>query len=328
MIDKVIKDDVIKDRKDGLSLGQISKKYNLSKPTVQSIINNYGKQKHKTGPKDKLSKNDKRRIKSFIDYNFKNQIKCTARSIIDNFSLNISRSTICRFLKTNNFNYDKIKKKLVLSAKHKKDRINAARFYIRENINWNKVVFTDEKKFNLNGCDSQMTWFNKNRSPRRVRKILRSAGVMVWGMILPNGLLSFRIMVGRVNSRQYIQILKDCALPIIKLNMNNDFMFQQDNCSIHVSKESTFFLNSYNIETILWPALSPDLNIMENVWSILSDLIYSDSRPKNIKELVTRIRSAVALINESKKETILNLYNSMPSRICEVLERHGHRIKY
>ena len=71
MIEKYIKDGIMKDRRSRLSLGDLARKYDLPKSTIQYIVNNYGKQKKKTGPKDKLLKHDKRRIKQLINLNLR-----------------------------------------------------------------------------------------------------------------------------------------------------------------------------------------------------------------------------------------------------------------
>ena len=49
---------------------------------------------------------------------------------------------------------------------------------------------------------------------------------------------------------------------------------------------------------------------------------------RNLKELESRIKEAVSTFNETQKEFVNNLYKSMPPRLCDVILRHGERLKY
>ena len=157
--------------------------------------------------------------------------------------------------------------------------------YISENIDWKKVIFSDEKLFNLHGCASHYTWLAPNQSPNRVRKRIRSPGLMVWAMILPSGLLFYQIMEGKQDTKKYINIIDKFALPIIKLEVKPGFIFQQDNAPIHCSKEAKTFFNKSNGTLLNWPAYSPDIKIIENIWQELSNIIYCDGPVKNLKDL-------------------------------------------
>ena len=113
-------------------------------------------------------------------------------------------------------------------------RVEAVRQFIKSRVRWDKVIFSDEKYFTVNGSDTFYSWLRKNQSPRRVKQIVRSPGLMVWAMIMPNGLLSYEIMKGRQNSEKYMDLIKTKALPIIKVNNKVDYIFQHDNCRIHI----------------------------------------------------------------------------------------------
>ena len=54
--------------------------------------------------------------------------------------------------------------------------------------------------------------------------------------------------------------------------------FQQDNAPIHVSKATRAFFQESNMQVMDWPAYSPDLNPIENVWGLLSRSIYGSGR--------------------------------------------------
>lgn len=328
MYSKDIKIKIMEDRRNGDSYRQISNKHNIARSSIQRIIQSYNRKLKKTGPKKKLSKHDVRRIKTVIDNETKISQKISSRKLITTLNLNVSRSTVCKELKCVNYEYSNLPSKFNVTSKMKMKRVEIVKSYIMENVQWDRVVFSDEKKFSLHGCDSFFTWINKNQSPSNIRRHLRSPSLMVWAMILPNGLLSYEIMRGNQNSDKYINIISKRALPIIKLALGNNFVFQQDNCPIHVSKQSKIFFRNAGINLLKWPPYSPDLNIIENVWSILSNLVFKDGPAKNLKNLEFLLSEAVQIFNEKKRGDVINLYASIRKRLCEVLVSKGNRIKY
>jgi len=319
---------IVKDRQMGLSYGKLALKYGLKRSSIQYIILNYGKQHKKRGPKEKINKSLRRNMKALLNESRIANAKCSSVDIIQELSLTVSKRTVCRTLKCLQFDYKKLPHKFMLTAGMRQKRVELARQFLQTGICWNSVIFSDEKFFTLHGTDSYYSWLQKNRSPRRIKQIVRSPGLMVWALILPNCLLSYEIMIGKQNSAKYIELIKSKAIPIIKLNLKESFLYQQDNAPIHVSKETLNFFKESKVKLLDWPSYSPDLNIVENIWSMLSSDIYGQGSIKNIRELRSRINDSVTLFNETRATEVLNLYNSMPSRLCSILENHGQRLKY
>lgn len=104
---------------------------------------------------------------------------------------------------------------------------------------------------------------------------------------------------GRVNSQTYIQLIGDSLTRFIKLtfNVNDKFLFMQDNAPPHTSNHATSFFKKNSIPVMKWAESSPDLNPIENIWAIIHDRL-TEMRPKNLKELQLMIQQIYHDISE------------------------------
>ena len=100
-------------------------------------------------------------------------------------------------------------------------------------------------------------------------------------------------------------------------------IFQQDNAPVHRAKLITDYLNDEGLEKIRWPAESPDLNIMENIWAYIKRCL-RDSYP-NKNDLIEDIVRQWESIEDNY---ILALYESMGERLKAVTNSKGGPTKY
>jgi len=78
------------------------------------------------------------------------------------------------------------------------------------------------------------------------------------------------------------------------------------------------------------PKHSADLNIIENVWSLLRSRLDDTmpAEPETRADFVQRLRSAIFWVNRNHKETMLKWQRDYKQRAHDVLENNGHRAKW
>jgi len=314
----------IKWKNEGKSYREISSLLNISRSSAQSLCR-YTKKiiKKKRGPKFKLNKANKLHIKRQISNLYLATEKVTANKIKSLCNLDISISSTQRYLNREGYIYKKIKTKICLTKKHKQSRVRIIRDWLIGNHQWDKTIFSDEKRFSLDGPDDWRSYVPKNHSYDRQHRPCEGGGIMLWMMVMPNGLLAYRILKGNFNSENYLEILQEMAVPMMKLNYGSNFYFQQDNSPVHKSKLITNFFQYSKLAVIEWPPKSPDLNIVEDIWKLISDRVYDGPQFLHKRDLQISVENAISYVSMNCKDKITGLYNSIRSRLCTVLEKHG-----
>ncbi len=83
-----------------------------------------------------------------------------------------------------------------------------------------------------------------------------------------------------------------------KLYGDADFSFQQDLAPAHTAKGTKSWFNNHGVTVLDWPANSPDLNSIENLWCIVKRKM-RDTRPNNADDLNAAIKAIWASLHLS-----------------------------
>ena len=96
----------------------------------------------------------------------------------------------------------------------------------------------------------------------------------------------------------------------------------QDNAPSHVSKTSRTWLEAKGFSggrIMQWPANSPDLNPIENLWAIIKREIYKNGMQFHTNDDLWRAIEVAS--KDISRTTFRNLTESMDRRLIQVIEK-------
>lgn len=315
-----------KDNNEGPS--QIAKSLHISRASVYRILKSGSRQR--PGPKQQY---DKRKLlfqvrKVVKNLNNKHQ-RVTCNKVLPYLHEKVSIRTLQKVMKQDKaLSLQNIPKRIILTKEQRKNRMEHVREWFKEKVNFKKVIFSDEARFSLDGPDNFKSWqlVNEVGDYNRTRRAFDGGGVMVHGVVGLDGCLYLNLIEGTLDSKSYVQLLKDKVMPLLNDKFGKSIILQQDNARPHVSNLSKKFFEDAKIKTLKWPAHSPDLSVIENCWKMLKNIIYDGPDISNKQELKNKIMEGVTIFNQTKSKIVKKIQSNIEDRYLDVLIKHGAQV--
>lgn len=308
-------------KNEGLSNREIARRIKRSANVVDNFIKNkenYGIKKSPGRPRA-LSVRQERAILRVASNSM-----LSASAIAKEAGVQTNVRNVQRLLKASGtISRRKLKRKPPLTLQHINARLQFAQKYMSWSKEWQSVIFSDEKKFNLDGPDGYSYYYHDLRKEEKIlsRRHTGGGSVMVWAAIGYMKKTDIQFLTKPVTAQSYVNILNNIISKHGKSMAGRDFIFQHDNAPVHTSRVVSSWFKEHNIKVLDWPPRSPDLNIIENVWGRLAKKVYENSRQfSSVDDLKKAITDAWVQVPQNY---IKELYNHIPNRIFETIRLNG-----
>lgn len=332
-----VKNVIVDMRKQGKKLQEIADILSIPRGTVSDVIVRFKQRgsvenKPQTGRRRLLDTRDSRELVRQVRGDRKTPLKDVTLTFNEHREVKVSKRTVQRSLYREGYNRRVVKKKVRIREVNRKKRVKWAKEKIRWSVerHWKKVIFSDESQVVIGSNNRVYIWRRKDEAESRdcvCPPAQRKLSVMIWGCITYFGVGTITTVKGMINRHKYIEILENNLWPVIARHFpEQDCLFQDDNAPIHRAQDVKDYKEENQINGLEWPAQSPDLNVIENVW--LKVKLRLQQRVEVINT-VDELSAAIRNVWENLSvEYIQGLYLSIPKRLKKVVRMKGEMTKY
>ncbi|GFY27454.1 transposable element Tcb2 transposase [Trichonephila clavipes] len=209
--------------------------------------------------------------------------------------------------------------------------------WCREHHNWTEqdwacVLFSGESRFSLSSdCRRPLIWRESGTAyrPENIQQKDRypTCSIMVWAGIMINGHTRLHVVAnGTMTGQRYIDEVLLPRVRLFRVSVGDKFVFMDDNAKCHRTLAVQDCLDSEGIQRLVWPARSPDLNPIENVWDALGRKVAGRNYPPTNKN--TLIRALTEEWDKLPQQLLDNVVQSMVRRVECCITLHGGHIPY
>ncbi|GFT57113.1 transposable element Tc1 transposase [Trichonephila clavipes] len=293
---------VIKLSNEGKSQLNIAKVVGRSVNCIQKILQKFKKtgmlaNNEGRGRKKIMNSITERRVIHQVKIDPKISAPKIAASTSNALGRSVSAETVRRVLRKAGYNGRLARKKPLIGKRNRVKRLKFAKEHIlKPQQFWNEVIFSDESKFNIFGSDGRRMVSRKpntSHHPKHTIPTVKHGGgsVMVWGCMATSRVGKLVFIDGIMHKMAYLNILQNnLKESAYNLGLGSNFIFQQDNDPKHTAfvVEEWLLYHCRNQLNIL--PQSPDLNVIDHLWSHLERSVQKHQIKTNKEQLKTALQ--------------------------------------
>ena len=192
------------------------------------------------------------------------------------------------------------------------------------------VLFTDETLIESGPRRSQYVHRGRSAPIRSVHLRQRNSHppkVMFWASFSSQGVGPLHVCDEILNSTRYLEILENVMYPQAhQMYSGEEWMLQHDNAPYHTARIIKMGLENYNVQVMMWPPNSPDLNPIENIFGYLKGQVRK-CETNTKEELIAKVKN-LCQNDLTLHRMCMDLVLSMPKRIEACYKSRGEHIFY
>jgi transposase len=285
--------------------------------------------KPRSGARPKLTKAIGKAIVKFTEGKRNRHLSAIRVHVQRRFGVTLTSKRIGQHLWEEGLKPFRPQKQPLLLPQQKKKRVKFAKKHLRHD--WHMTLFTDESEFLLHpkttNKKNDVVWARRREDVPPLEVKQYSAKVRVWGGVSAQGNTRLLLYSGDLTGAKYRALLKRAKPDFNKIfgSTNRNWTFVHDGASPHKAQATNEWL-AENVPNHVesgphgeWPANSPDLNPIEQVWGYMKNEL-ERNKPRSIHTLKRRIQQIWANIDE---DFVQKQADGMKKRLKSVIESGG-----
>jgi transposase len=245
------------------------------------------------------------------------------------FGVTITRQRIGQWLREQGLKPFHPQKQPRLLPQHKAKRVKFAKRHLTDD--WSQVLWTDETEFLLNPKTTNPTkdvvWARRREDVPADEVNQYSPKVRVWGGVSAQGNTRLIVYEGELTAAKYTALLTKAKPDFDSIfgRRNRNWVYIHDGASPHKARSTNDWLTA-NVPNHIksgpsgeWPANSPDLNPMEQVWGHMKAEL-GGSKPNTIDGLKRKIKQ---IWGDLDQESVEKQADGMKKRLKTIIQTGG-----